>query len=61
MILFVDSLTRYGRALRDVALSAGEVPVRLGYPASVFEQLPALLERGGDENRRDHGFLYCFT
>lgn len=47
VILFVDSLTRYGRALRDVALSAGEVPVRLGYPASVFEQLPALLERPG--------------
>lgn len=47
VILFTDSLTRYGRALRDVALSAGEIPVRLGYPASVFERLPALLERPG--------------
>ncbi|WP_396673026.1 type III secretion system ATPase SctN [Morganella psychrotolerans] len=47
VVLFVDSLTRYGRALRDVALSAGELPVRLGFPASVFEQLPALLERPG--------------
>jgi FliI/YscN family ATPase len=47
VLLFIDSLTRYARALRDVALSMGELPARRGYPASVFEALPKLLERPG--------------
>lgn len=47
VVLFIDSLTRYTRALRDVALFAGEPPARRGYPASVFDSLPALLERPG--------------
>ncbi|RBJ69650.1 EscN/YscN/HrcN family type III secretion system ATPase, partial [Pseudomonas sp. MWU12-2534b] len=37
----------YARALRDVALAAGEPPARRGYPASVFDSLPRLLERPG--------------
>jgi type III secretion protein N (ATPase) len=48
VLLLVDSMTRYARALRDVALSAGEAPARRGYPASVFEALPRLLERSGN-------------
>ncbi|EDS3841751.1 type III secretion system ATPase SctN [Citrobacter portucalensis] len=47
VVLFIDSLTRYTRALRDVALFAGEPPARRGYPASVFDSLPGLLERPG--------------
>lgn len=47
VVLLQDSLTRYARALRDVALAAGEPPARRGYPASVFEALPRLLERPG--------------
>lgn len=47
VMLIQDSLTRYARALRDVALAAGETPARRGYPASVFEALPRLLERPG--------------
>lgn len=47
VLLFVDSITRYARALRDLALSMGELPARRGYPASVFESLPKLLERPG--------------
>ena len=46
-LLLVDSLTRYARALREVALLAGESPARRGYPASVFAALPRLLERAG--------------
>jgi type III secretion protein N (ATPase) len=46
-MLFLDSMTRYARALRDVALAAGEAPARRGYPASVFEAMPRLLERPG--------------
>jgi FliI/YscN family ATPase len=47
VMLVVDSMTRYARALRDVALAAGEPPARRGYPASVFEALPRLVERPG--------------
>lgn len=51
VVLFLDSVTRYARALRDVALVAGEAPARRGYPASVFEKLPQLLERPGNALR----------
>lgn len=47
VVLFIDSMTRYARALRDVALASGERPARRGYPASVFDNLPRLLERPG--------------
>jgi FliI/YscN family ATPase len=47
VLLLVDSVTRYARALREVALAAGEPPARRGYPASVFSTLPLLLERSG--------------
>lgn len=47
VVLFLDSMTRYARAQRDVALAAGEPPARRGYPASVFDSLPRLLERPG--------------
>ncbi|WP_150696180.1 type III secretion system ATPase SctN [Pandoraea terrae] len=45
--LFIDSLTRYARAHRDLALAAGEPPVRRGFPASVYSGLPHFLERTG--------------
>ena len=51
VLLLFDSLTRYLRALRDLGLGAGELPIRQGYPASVFEDLPKLIERAGTSNR----------
>jgi ATP synthase in type III secretion protein N len=48
VLVLLDSLTRYCRALREIGLAAGEAPTRRGYPASVFSSLPRILERAGN-------------
>lgn len=47
VLLLVDSLTRVARALREIGLSTGEPPTRRGYPASVYNALPGIIERAG--------------
>jgi type III secretion protein N (ATPase) len=59
VLLMLDSITRYARAHREVALAAGEPPARHGYPASVFAALPRLLERAG--NRALGGITGLYT
>lgn len=57
VMLVMDSITRFARALREVGLAAGEPPVRRGFPPSVFARLPRLLERGGNS---EHGSITAF-
>lgn len=47
VLLMIDSLTRYALALREIGVASGEPPVARGFPASVFTDLPRLLERAG--------------
>lgn len=58
VLLVVDSLTRSARALREIGLSAGELPVRQGYTAAVYTQLPKLLERAGRSEQGSITALY---
>ncbi|MBW2732833.1 MAG: FliI/YscN family ATPase [Deltaproteobacteria bacterium] len=58
VLLLMDSVTRYARALREVGLASGEAPARRGYPPSVFAALPRLLERTGNSEAGSITALY---
>ncbi len=61
VLLLADSLTRLAEAHRDIAFSAGELPVLQGFPPSMPSELMGLCERAGPGGEGQGDISAVFT
>ena len=58
VVLMIDNVTRFAKAQQEIGTSTGELPIHGGYPPSVFDMLPKLMERTGTNDKGSITALY---
>ncbi len=51
VVLMVDNVTRFAKAQQEIGTANGELPSTMGYPPSVIDMLPKLMERTGNNDK----------